>query len=220
MLVDWNNIYPDIAVPAHLLGKITTRFFFAADSINNAQGNRKLGEIMHALTVAFLNAVLIEDVREHIERPNINLNNTRMSDNILINNLNGLDYLVETDRLKFSKWIFSCPLLLVYLNPNSSLQEHIFDFGDEHLTQVALQWSVYKELAEISPKYSLTKPKQYERIIEQISELSNIGLNIDINDEIVIGDLVNRHRKLYPAQNITPTKLRKILEYYYNGETD
>lgn len=221
MLLDWNDYYPKQPIPPHILGKISTRFFFAADAIQNAQKNEKLNEIMHALTVAFLNSVLIEDIREHVVRPDINLNNTRMSDDILINNLNKLDE--ETIyQLKFSRWIFSCPLLLVYLNPKSYLHELIFDFGEEVLVHEAFSLSVYHELAGVTPKYRLVKPRNYETIIKQL-----IADGIPVNrltdafsDEDNLKYLTEDYKRSYPAENMTVAKMRKILEYHRYGDPD
>ena len=219
-LRNWINIYPQIPIPPHLLGKISTRFFFAADAIQNGQRNEKLGEVMHALTTAFLNAVLIEDVREHISKPNINLNNTRMSDDILIHNLQKLND-EDMEVLKFSKWIFSCPLLLSYLNPDSQLIELINYFSDIHYSVEYFHFSVYFELLAISPKYHLKKPRNYDTIINHLVSLEFPYHNSDLESEdSYLRDLLSRYNYRYPAEKLTYDKISKVAEYYFSQDND
>lgn len=215
LLKSWNESYGIKTTPPHVLGKIATRFFFAADAIQSEQKNEKLGEVMHSLTVAFLNAVLIEDVKENIERPDINLNNTRMSDAILVNNLSRASSFND-DNLHLSKWIFSCPLLLAYLNPNSRVRELVSDFAYNDLSEQAFNLSVYEYLMRVSPKYRLTKPKNFETII---SHLSASGVNTQRleeagydEDELIA--VINSYQRAFPAEKMTSQKMRRILEYY------
>lgn len=221
ILDNWIKGYPQIPVPPHLLGKISTRFFFAADAIQSEQRNKKLGKVMHALTVAFLNAVLIEDVREHISRPDINLNNTRMSDDILIHNLRKLKY-EDMELLKFSKWIFKCPLLLAYINPESELLNSIHNISDYNLMDV-YKWSVYEELLAISPKHHLNKPRNYDTIINQLVllgiPLSLSHIESDMSN-LYLRDILNEYKKNYPTEKMTYEKLDKVLEYYFSQDLD
>lgn len=78
-------------------------------------------QYMHLSIVIFCNSVLVEDVRENgADMGNVNNNNPRTSNNVFIENLksiyNTLKKAEEPMNLKFSQWLLSCPLLLVYLN--------------------------------------------------------------------------------------------------------
>jgi hypothetical protein len=215
MLKRWNESYENKATAPHVLGKIATRFFFAADAIQSEQKNEKLGDVMHALTVSFLNAVFIEDVKENIERPDINLNNTRMSDTILVNNLMKASSF-DDDKLHLSRWIFSCPLLLVYLNPNSRLRELISDFALSNGNEHAFSFSVYNLLMRISPKYRLTKPRNFEAIISQLSAsgVKTQRLEDAVYDESELAEITYAYQRTFPAEKMTSQKMRKVLEYY------
>lgn len=213
----WYDTYKldEIQIPVHLMGKIGTRFFFAADGVHSAQDGKKLGEIMHALTAAFLNAVLIEDAKENMDRPNINLNNTRMSDSVLLNNLRVFGDLEE---LKFSKWIFSCPLLLAYLDPDSALYHTILNIASGEFLHQAFSFSVYNELLEVSPKYRLAKPRNYDTIIKRVLEIDSSN-NLNKNQNNVL-KLVREYNNRYPSDNMTAERMTKIIEYvnYKQGE--
>ncbi|WP_270087082.1 hypothetical protein [Sphingobacterium sp. SYP-B4668] len=221
-LHNWIEVFPQIPIPPHLLGKISTRFFFAADVIQNGQRNEKLGPVMHALTAAFLNAVLIEDVREHIPRPDINLNNTRMSDDILIQNLRKLDH-ISMEHLRFSKWIFSCPILLSYLNPDSQLINLINEYNNNYYSFKYSHFSVYNELSTISPKYHLKKPRNYDTIISQLQSLESPFTNFELEfseDESYLRHVLREFQYKYPTEKMTYEKMSKVLEYYFSQDID
>jgi len=215
LLKEWDNSFERKPTPPHVLGKIATRFFFAADAIQSEQKNERLGDIMHALTVAFLNAVLIEDVKENIERADINLNNTRMSDTILVNNLTRLNSF-SNDELHLSRWIFSCPLLLVYLNPESRLRELINELAYDTLTEQAFNMSVFHHLQRVSPKYRITKPRNFDTVINQLSKIELKYQDFDeaLFSQTRLADITKNYRRSFPAEKMTEPKMRRILEYY------
>lgn len=121
-------------ISVQLLGKIATRFFYALTNLESKVGNKNLGEVFHAYILAFMNAVLVEDCRENANElaSRLNLNNTNYNDTLFINNINKLITkdddkrdIVKSEKLSFSRWLLSCPLLLVYLNKNDKIKKSI-----------------------------------------------------------------------------------------------
>jgi len=213
MIKAWVNQYPDRAIAPHLLGKISTRFFFAADTIQNIQREEKLGEVMHALTVSFLNSVLIEEIKERIPRPNINLNNPRFSSRIFTSNLKNTS-LDMREKLDFSRWIFTCPLLIPYLDPKSSLINQIIDFGNGDFTTSAVNYSVYHDLMEIEPKIKLTKPNNYDLIIGNLQSIGRTDRMVgELDYESDFDQLLAVYRSYFPNQKLSAIQLRKVLDY-------
>ncbi|MDI3321412.1 hypothetical protein [Pinibacter soli] len=130
---EWRSEGRNIQINPHVMGKISTRLSYALDNIETAyNGKENLGQVFHAQIVSFLNAVLIEDVREKSGIEGLNLNNTRFSDKIFISNIKS--QLVEEDgklkvkkqeELTFSRWLFKCPLLICYLNIEEKKQRNM-----------------------------------------------------------------------------------------------
>ncbi len=126
----WSNQFDNtFKISPHLLGKISTRFYFALNSIEKAEKQGNLGALMHNRIIAFMNAVLLEDARENVTHfSNFNNNNTNLSDAIFIANLTAASSGNFRKNLQLSKWIISCPLLLNYLKLSSQLKEKIIHF--------------------------------------------------------------------------------------------
>lgn len=213
LIEKWVNRYPKKPIPPHLLGKIATRFFFATDAIQNVQKDEKLGRVMHSLTTAFLNSVLIEDVKEHITRPLLSLNNPRMSDDILINNLQKTKE-HETNELTFSKWIFSCPLLLAYIDPNSRLQNSILNYASPNNDDFGFDISVYRHLMEVNTKYRTVRPRNFEITMQNFSSAGvNQGRLLDANNDVDLEELSAFYTNRYPEDKMTPNRLQKFIRY-------
>jgi GTPase SAR1 family protein len=115
----WLKAFPNRKISPHILGKILTRIYYAMlaiDSENNIDIN--YAEAIHRRIVAVMNAILIEDVREHDPLCNyLNINNAISSDTILRNNLRQVVAKMDDNDFFLSKWLLSCPLFLFYLNP-------------------------------------------------------------------------------------------------------
>ena len=159
----WIDKYTEIRnVSPHLLGKISTRFFYALGNIEDYNSFSSLGQIMHAEIIAILNAILIEDVRENsIKMDNFNINNTNFSDNIFVNNINAVSDLSQEqkDNLFFSKWMISCPLFLAYIRPDQLDQpdqpktlKSIIKFCDLNDLHKIVEISIYELLKNVSLK--------------------------------------------------------------------
>lgn len=117
---EWIKTFGNITVSPHLLGKISTRFYYSLQSIESNEKFDMLGDMMHLRIVAFLNAVLIEEAREHFENlKGFTLNNPSTQDFIFERNLSVLLPRKDGRSTVFFKWVASCPLLMIYLNPKS-----------------------------------------------------------------------------------------------------
>jgi len=180
LINEWVNQYKikDFKVSPHLLGKISTRFFYALSSIENVEESISLGEMMHRRIISFMNAVLIEDVRESIEKiEGFNINNTNLSDDIFVTNLNASGGR-ETD-LEFSQWLLSCPLLLLYLNLEPKLLGSIAIFLalDDSLAAFYSNKSIYHTLNKVTAKSNrrlkqdeLSGNSTYDQIIQVLMQ--------------------------------------------------
>lgn len=117
-LCAWMDRYPK-CVPSHLIGKAATRAFYAIrnldDRILDGVG-QNLGDAMHRRIVIIMNSVLVEDAKENLENFTLSNNNPAEKDRLFIDNLKKING-ASTDgtNLQFSRWLISCPLLLLYL---------------------------------------------------------------------------------------------------------
>lgn len=116
----WINAYYALkkSIPAYMIGRIVTRFHRTAMRIEADN----LGEYMHRIVVAFINACLIEECKEYLlskhedaSLTKLNINNAVTSDKVLIDNLSYLAGGYE-DTLVLTGWITESPLIWPYLN--------------------------------------------------------------------------------------------------------
>ena len=82
------------------------------------KNNHNLGDAMHRRIVIVLNSAIVEDAKENLETFTLSNNNPIADDHIFIENMDKIKSLSEYDKqnLKFSHWLLSCPLFLLYLN--------------------------------------------------------------------------------------------------------
>lgn len=132
LIINWKQQFLNnkIAIPPYLIGKVVTRFYYALRAIEDKDKSKSLGEAIHYRVIAFLHAVLLEDAREYLtDISNFDHNNTNFSTNGFIGNIKKIKELSNTvtadnnsneinimEKLLFSRWMLSCPLLLLYLN--------------------------------------------------------------------------------------------------------
>lgn len=177
----WVNNFPKgTKISAHLLGKISTRFYYALTNLENKARNKTLGEIFPAHITAFMNAVLVEEYREEdigkglkAKHTHLNLNNTNYKPAIFVSNLikvNGLtgkpaktaeEQLAEqlheeiipvNVNLPLSRWMLSCPLLIVYLNTSTELEEQLKSFCGGLIDNSIFEIKLNKFLDNITTK--------------------------------------------------------------------
>lgn len=155
---EWVKVYKLARTPisAHLLGKISTRFFYAMNRIQSCSKDWKLGELMNRCIVAFMNAALIEETVENYRKEDkeatsesldkLNLNNAIQDDLVFKHNLDFINRNKAWKCIPVSKWLFACPLLVVYLMADCTLLKDNWDekllesisekYKDGHLAKI------------------------------------------------------------------------------------
>lgn len=100
-----------------MIGRIVTRFHQTAMKIEADN----LGEYMHRIVVAFINACLIEECKEYLlsmhedaSLTKLNFNNAVTSDKVFVDNLSYVTSEYE-DTLVLTGWIVESPLIWPYL---------------------------------------------------------------------------------------------------------
>lgn len=196
ILYIWMKEYPE-CVPPHLIGKIATRAFYAMRNLDDKESSNKniyLGDAVHKRITIIMNAVLVEDVKENAENFNLSNNNPSEKNDIFIINLKKVNHFPkETANLKFSRWMLSCPLFLLYLNPGSESQEIQCELNDlwQNLNKFSID-SIYKSKEESGGKDSdsITINNEWFRnnsiyeIIKLVSIWGSKKKNASINKEL------------------------------------
>ena len=134
---NWLTFCEDIQknIPPYVLGKIITRAYSSFSKISDKAVNRtSLGRIMHLFVCSFINSVIIEECSELTADINgvypnikINKNNLITDDAILIDNLKRIKDLFKNNCLPLTKLIISCPLLLMFMDVNTSELGQLLD---------------------------------------------------------------------------------------------
>lgn len=116
---EWINAYYALenSIPAYVIGRIVTRFHQTAMKIEADN----LGDYMHRIVVAFINACLIEECKEYLQSRHedasltkLNFNNAVTSDKVFVDNLSYVTSEYE-DTLVLTGWIVESPLIWPYL---------------------------------------------------------------------------------------------------------
>jgi len=222
MIFDWTKQYNEMLISPHLLGKISTRFFYALSNIEQSNTYENLGELFSLQITAFLNAALIEEAKESPEKlfRGINLNNVNTSPRIFLDNLKNITrYELGRHQLKFSHWLFSCPLFLVYLDPK--IIEQLQERTNIPNSGLILEFSVFRELCNVSIKRATTSDKQallpYE---DTISRLRADGISFDLFNALPKGSVSKKNRMIkanlqnyFGDKIITTRQLREFRKY-------
>lgn len=143
-ITTWIKEYPkDYVVSPHVLGKISTRLFYALKNLEDTEEVDNLGEAMHNRIIILYNTVLVEEAREFIGTV---LSNDNPRDNIRvfkgnIDKINPEDF----NRLKLFGWMFSCPLLISFLNDNDDSINDI----KRKVNKVTWNKSVFTDLKKV-----------------------------------------------------------------------
>lgn len=118
--------YKKPSATATLLGRISTRIFYTFNNMDNelpkqfkTKNENTVDVWMDRMTVAFMNSVLIEELRfysQPIPIHALNLNNPITSDTIFSQNLDKLNNIDLSQLiLPLSRYFLACPLLLMYI---------------------------------------------------------------------------------------------------------
>jgi hypothetical protein len=212
---NWVKIFPKKPISPHVLGKISTRFYYAMTSIENQEKSTNLGDMMHRRIVAFLNAILIEEVRENIKSLNkFNNNNPIENDGIFIRNLVSS----SIEDLPLSKWLISCPLLLSYINPDFKLTNAISKFTSIS-NQEIINYSIYELLIKVTVKENqIKKNDKYDGIISKLQK-NNVPFNLfqdrlDMSTTMKNNEQIRtKYKQYFGKDKISSTELRNLRRY-------
>ena len=120
-LITWSKGFNE-TIPPYLVGKISTRAFYAIQKISR----QNLGDQMHRVIIAFLNACLVEEMREYyvktvetetIER--LNTSNAITDDKVLLNNIDFVIRNKALGKIKLTVWMAKCPLIWCFVKPGT-----------------------------------------------------------------------------------------------------
>ena len=241
----WIDAYGQVAAVApHMLGKIATRFYFSLKNMMTDDGLESidnLGDLFHMQIIAFMNTVLIEDIRENNEEiAGLNINNTRLDERIFVQNLKVAQR--ETIRqTSFSRWMLACPLLLMYLRRESNdqyyelLKTYISDPAEQ--TEKLIKRSIHKQLKQVllkeskisrnpanaddmpkKPKFRSTKAFERMAVIEALIEagasfnLFRIGTSVKETQQM--NETIRRkYTSLFEEKELTSEQIRDFRKY-------
>lgn len=218
---NWILSYPkNKPVAIHVLGKISTRFFFALSAIENGEEHENLGKMMHRRVVALLNAILLEDAREYLtDFGQFNNNNPNLVDKIFNSNLAIALTSNYPNHLAFSRWLISCPLLTCFIDPSSQLFDTLKRFTA--LNDIKSN-SIYHllENVEVSAN-NKSSFKSEHRNVKRFNEAAEIlkankvpfslfEFNTDYNETVANNLEAKKYIKEFLNQEWSSNKLRRF----------
>lgn len=116
-LKEWKNSIIDnektSAIPPYLLGRIMTRFTYA---VKNIKPNYHLGNSMQQAVILFLNACLVEEVKEKLDGVGVSNNNPTGSLKIFTSNIKKIKESNSGEKIQLTRWLITCPLLYCFIN--------------------------------------------------------------------------------------------------------
>lgn len=172
-LQTWINSYEVSKIPPYLLGKISTRIFYALRNLERNDSADNLGDAMMSRIIIILNSVLVEEARERY--PSLILNNNNPADNtkIFIDNIQKIigekvssvpddknETVVSSSYLPLSQWILSCPIFISFIDTgNTDLCNLLYAFCNESYL-CCKSYNVYSTLRNVKlPVLSNRKTK-------------------------------------------------------------
>lgn len=166
----WLNKTPEVAFSPQLVGRAISRFLQSLGGVPHTN----LGEWMHRSVVLFLNAVLIESTIESGDNIGLNRSNSVKSDRYFQDNLGKFSALEDIPRL--AQWILRCPLLLVFLDPKSTL---VYSSG-EHVAGELKKYSLFGVLSRVRDIISMRTGEDVTMKSEELFQyLEQVGVTIE-----------------------------------------
>lgn len=240
-ILKWIRSFPK-NVTSHLIGKIATRAFYAMRNLDNEtckDEDPNLGDAMHRRIVIVMNSAILEDAKENLINYNLNNNNPSESEQIFINNLKKLvSEDCDTKNLKFSRWLLSCPLFLLYLHFDENDSEKkikemtgdLFSFInknkddiqiDEKSIDLITKNSIYKKLQQVAIfsnkkntniKFSLAKDK-IEKTVKTLKKIYPTSLEFfnDVEkDDNDFNKILNKIKIEFEITNQTINQIKEL----------
>ncbi|TCK58372.1 hypothetical protein [Seleniivibrio woodruffii] len=194
IISEWISSSEPINISPTLLGRISTRFFYALLRIDEKQ-YQKLGEYIHRVLIVFLYSILVEELDENSKEIRIQRTNPTDTDGLFDNALKtlaGIDGL----NLPFFEWILTCPLITVYLDKETL--KKISNYKESDINSE--EFNIHAKLMKVDI-YTKNVPSSTADNNEGIGEKPNIGVYNNKHIEIFETYLV---RSGYDMKKINP----------------
>lgn len=176
-IIKWIVTNKSINISPMLLGRISTRFFYALIRVDDKQ-YQKLGEYVHRVLIVFLYSILIEELDEHKNGVKIQRTNPTDSDKLFDDALKKLREDTELE-LPFFEWMLSCPLITVYLDKGTL--EKIDEFKKQD--NKSNEFNIHSKLMQVD---LLTKDQPVDTADHSETDDNKPNINIYNKEQIKI----------------------------------
>lgn len=236
----WIKEYPEnYVVSPHVLGKISTRLFYAMKNLEDTEEADNLGDAMYNRIIILYNTILVEEAREFI-RTALNNDNPRDSIHVFKGNIDKINS-EDFKSLRLFRWMFSCPLLISFLDKDNEdikkVKEHI---ANKSKTKIIEFESIYADLKKViilgkkslSTKIEITNPKSssvrlpsfYYDLKTTIRTIEHLKGNKEIiSYEDFMNEDINRLspklKKLF-TKNVKQQAIERVRNYILNPENN
>ncbi len=189
--INWgDNKKNKIEVSCHSLHHIFVRFYYTMAHITH---NITIADKFNKYVLSLLNAAIIEAAIDN-GLSGFDMGNLGDIEYVFMKNVRRMKYLITKekteDSFKFYNWLASCPLLLIYIDPEVRTfmripgKESIFMDAliDNHLLKKNIKYCEDKE------KYLDAKNKDFKIKIEKVNKLMDYNNNqtdIEVNNSII-----------------------------------
>ena len=133
----WKKKFNDshILYGAHMFGKIATRLHHNLGKIVLNNRNVSLGKQFNLMTAALFNTCIIEELRESatLGFKGINTNAIVTSTDLFFSNLLYIKNSNLLDKIPFTLWLVSCPILIAFFKDSSDLFGIVGTLKDENI---------------------------------------------------------------------------------------
>ena len=146
LMYKWKEAYQNCMLPPYVLGRIMTRLY---TSLSNVEVD-SVGQMMNVMVSNLFNACLIEEskIRSSTQKQGVINNNNLRSDTKCFKDNLGKTEIV--DKLAFTKWMMSCPMLISFLDKETYAK--VQGFVPAKLKIARDSFPVYDLLCKISSK--------------------------------------------------------------------
>lgn len=236
----WIKKYPkNYVVSPHVLGKISTRLFYALKNLEDTEEVDNLGDAMHNRIIILYNTILIEEAREVVSTPLSN-DNPRNSMHVFKGNIDKINA-NDFKNLSLFKWMFSCPLLISFLDKNNKDVDTIIEYVKSK-TEIKTIWfkSIYDDLTKVIILGKHNKPRRVvitrsdflsaklasfyygqDTIRQTINHLKKYKHRISYNEFMKkdMNELILDLKKIF-AKNVRQDAIEKVRNYILDSKNN
>lgn len=197
-------------IPPYLLGRIMVRTMYTFSNID-IKPNMRVGELLHRQIIVFLNAILVEEVMENAGNSQLRLTNPINSDKNFMDNFRN-----NRDNHPLFDFIFSCPLMQSYINPELFEELRIGWKPETNIYSHLLRMNI-KGIGDVKSKIS-----KINRTIKDTEEDTNILIKYfkdrKIGKTIVDFDRVKKAiQRLFVNKRVATEMVNKHLSRIQNS---